>query len=300
MLYRALPRNGPQSGFALSAIGLRLNWKMVSHDEKRLRSLLETAIDNGINSYYFDYMDLELWRCVNKAFESIDPGLLYIVTRPYGGPNSQNALDLSAERLNERLYNILDQSGFHTINALIFEHYHQITSDNYSVIQHYCEQQSVLYLGCDAYGEQFGELIQEGDLPLLVTGFDLDTGWKARHLFQKAEQNHIALLGTAFAPKVVAQEIEAENRTLWQNIGSLFAKKQVLEPEAPKDRYDFLYKIANWEPEDLCLAYSLNQSRINCFFVEVSDHERLIRLCKVPERHLPPSLSAQIEMSRFS
>jgi hypothetical protein len=62
--------------------------------------------------------------------------------------------------------------------------------------------------------------------------------------------------------------------------------------------FAFLHQTPNWNAESICLAFTLTDPAVASVMVDAINPERMEALAAVPERDLPPGLSAQIEMAR--
>jgi len=76
--------------------------------------------------------------------------------------------------------------------------------------------------------------------------------------------------------------------------------KRVESPLADAGTFAFLHRTSNWSAEAICLAYALTDPSVSSVLIEASDIERLNTLSLVPDRDMPPGLSAQIEMARVA
>ena len=59
-------------------------------------------------------------------------------------------------------------------------------------------------------------------------------------------------------------------------------------------------RTRNWSPEEICLAYALTEPSLATVQIHAERAERLEALAAIPDREMPPGVSAQIEMARFS
>ena len=77
-----------------------------------------------------------------------------------------------------------------------------------------------------------------------------------------------------------------------------FGAKPVEQGLPNAGSFAFLHQTPNWKAEEICLAFTLTDPAIASVIVEAINPERMEALAVVPERDLPPGLSAQIEMAR--
>jgi hypothetical protein len=71
-------------------------------------------------------------------------------------------------------------------------------------------------------------------------------------------------------------------------------------PLAGAGTYAFLNRTRGWTPEEICLAHALTEPSLSSVQVSADRAERVEALAAIPEREMPPGVSAQIEMARFS
>jgi hypothetical protein len=72
------------------------------------------------------------------------------------------------------------------------------------------------------------------------------------------------------------------------------------EPLAGAGTYAFLNRTRNWTPEEICLAHALTEPSLASVQVSAERVDRIEALAAIPDKELPPGVSAQIEMARFS
>jgi hypothetical protein len=71
-------------------------------------------------------------------------------------------------------------------------------------------------------------------------------------------------------------------------------------PLAGAGTYAFLERTRNWTAEEICLAHALTEPSLSSVQVSAERSERIEALAAIPDREMPPGVSAQIEMARFS
>ena len=72
------------------------------------------------------------------------------------------------------------------------------------------------------------------------------------------------------------------------------------DPLAGAGTFAFLHQTPNWDAESICLAHVMTDPAVCSVLIQAHDEERVGRLATIPDRDMPPGLSAQIEMARFS
>ena len=81
---------------------------------------------------------------------------------------------------------------------------------------------------------------------------------------------------------------------------SLYLPQTLVDGISFADSYAFLDATHNWTAEEICLAYALTEPALATVQLFAPSLDRLERLAETPEREMPPGLSAQIEMARWS
>ncbi|MEI9965266.1 MAG: hypothetical protein WDM92_11800 [Caulobacteraceae bacterium] len=71
-------------------------------------------------------------------------------------------------------------------------------------------------------------------------------------------------------------------------------------PLAGAGSYAFLDRTDGWTAEELCIGYALTEPALSTVQVETRNIEHLEALAGVPDRELPQSVPAQVEMARFA
>jgi hypothetical protein len=121
--------------------------------------------------------------------------------------------------------------------------------------------------------------------------------------FVKTLQRSNAAIGNEMA--VFAEDTFPERYSKASDLIPQAAKRgwfgaKAANPLAGAGTYAFLHQTPDWSPEELCLGYALSQPSMSCIYVTADSAHHLEALARVPERHLPSSVPAQIEMARFT
>jgi aryl-alcohol dehydrogenase-like predicted oxidoreductase len=132
--------------------------------------------------------------------------------------------------------------------------------------------------------------IESGAFEILQAPFNLTSGWRERHRLRAAGANDMSVIGYRWFPDALRRLTEAQ----------IQAKSPRSRPLTATGTYAFLESTYGWRPEEICLAYALTEPSLASVQVRASTPAEIERLAAVVERDLPPGLSAQIEMARFS
>lgn len=137
-------------------------------------------------------------------------------------------------------------------------------------------------------------------LNVMVTPYNLRSGWADRNRLKAASARGIAVLGADSYPSAAAPERRAGGPAAPARGGGLFGLGKRATPLEKIDGYAFLQRTNGWTPAELCLAYALTEPALASVIVETIDPQVLAGFAAVPERDLPTGVPAQIEMARFS
>jgi aryl-alcohol dehydrogenase-like predicted oxidoreductase len=143
-------------------------------------------------------------------------------------------------------------------------------------------------------GDLLDEDVDAGHFDAAITPFNMLSSWRDRNLVRKALENQMGVIAIDPFPAALNGLIDAaevETKPGW------FKKPR---PLAGAGTYAFLTATRGWSAEQLCLAYALTEPAVASVLVKVDDREHLTELAATTDRDLPPTVSAQIEMARFS
>ena len=161
----------------------------------------------------------------------------------------------------------------------------------------------VRLLGVSGDGEVMDAYVSTGAFDVLVTPFNLNSGWQVRSRLRAACERDMAIFAYDYFPSALDTEKKAATldrpvrKGLFGFGGGGRAKN---DPLADVGTFAFLHRTPNWSAEAICLAYNLTDPSICSVVIQADDAERLNALALVPERDMPPGLAAQIEMARVA
>jgi aryl-alcohol dehydrogenase-like predicted oxidoreductase len=139
-------------------------------------------------------------------------------------------------------------------------------------------------------------LIASDHFSVIQTSFDIDSSWDKRRKIDDAVVRDMNVIATDFYPQAYRKESDVVPKEARRGFFGGKAKN----PLAGAGTHAFLHQTPDWTPEQLCLGYALAQSSMSCILIDAESPEHLESLADVPERHLPSSVPAQIEMARFN
>ncbi len=286
------------SGIALSAIGLRLDVDHLRKNFGLAEKLVMTALENGINTYHFDGSDPAFLREMAALFTLVDRKLLFISVAPDAPGKPGDLAGYTMPAMKERLREVIKGSGFQWIDLLMFGQpgVAYMQDDSFSFVRDLRRARMVRYVGATADTDDIRPLVASRQFNVIKTGFDIDSTWEKRHQIDHAIHSDLCVIGADTFPEIyrkASNVVPVEARRGW------FGGKPK-DPLAGAGSHAFLHQTADWTPEELCLGYALSLPSLSCILIDAETTEKVETLAQVPERHLPSSVPAQIEMARFT
>ena len=292
MRYRPM---GP-SGAIVSVISLNL-----APDASRPRpsdwiAFVYAALESGVSAFEVCASDAVIIEGLCQALTAVDRRLVSVAWRlgaasTGGGPPR----DISPENLERQVLAALARTGLGYLDAVILEEPRadEVTPDSLDAFNDIRSSGAARLIGLSGDGDAVDELLARGGFDLLVTAFNITSGWRERNRLRAATSRDVAVIGRQPYPRAFHAGVAAAAAK-----GAKGARGR--EPLADCGTYAFLDTTHGWTAEEICIAYAITEPSLACVQIEVSSIERLERLAEVPEREMPPGLAAQIEMARFA
>ncbi|ESQ83863.1 hypothetical protein AEAC466_11070 [Asticcacaulis sp. AC466] len=295
MRYRPFGR----SGLALSTIGLRLSFDKLNKNRALLQKLIVSAMENGINTYSFDTCDVGFLKCAAEAFSVVERKLLFISLTAHEPHQSPSEDTYALAGLKDRLRGAVKETGLHWIDLLFFGQpgAGALPEASLNFLKSLQRSKMLRYLGAMAETEDLAAVIKTGKFDVVKTSFDIDSSWDKRRQIDFAVTRDMNVIATDFFPSMYRN---AEDVVPKEARRGFFGFSKAKNPLAGAGTHAFLHQTADWTPEQLCLGYALSQPSMSCILIDAESPEHLESLAGVPERHLPSSVPAQIEMARFN
>ncbi|MGZ3304987.1 MAG: aldo/keto reductase [Asticcacaulis sp.] len=293
MRYRPFGR----SGLALSNIGLHLTADALS--KRGLgEKLLTAALENGINTYHFDVADPESLNMAAGIFSVVERKLLFISVSACDPGAVSDGMTYELAPLKARLRGAIKDSGLLWLDLILFDRAGttRIPDGSLEFVKTLQRSKMLRYIGAETETPDMARLIHSRNFDVIRTSFDIDSSWDKRRQIDAAIASEMSVFADDTFPdayRKASNLIPAEAKRGW------FGGKPK-NPLAGAGTYAFLHQTPDWTPEELCLGYALSQPSLACIFITPDSPEQLEALAQVPERHLPSSVPAQIEMARFT
>ena len=292
------------SGAAISTITLSLGMDAISRGPEAGAGLIYAALEEGINSYRLETADPVLAEVVGQALANIDRKLLNVsvMVGRTSGRRGEGGRDFSAEAMTHAIDRVLHISRLGWIDVVLLEEpgEHELPQSSLNALKALRATERVRYLGVAGESEVMDAYVSTGAFDVLATPYHVDSDWRVRSRLRDAREQDMAILAYDYFPESLATPKKAAEAH--QPKKGLFGfgsgGKASTNPLAGAGTFAFLHQTPNWDAESICLAHTMTDPSIASVIIHARDTERLTRLASVPERDMPPGLSAQIEMAR--
>jgi len=302
MRYRPFGR----AGQAVSAITLSLGQDAISRGREAGCDLIYSALEAGINSYRLETADPVLAEVVGEAMKHLDRKLVNVsLTLGAGDGRRGSVRDFSAEGLTSAIDRALHVSGLGWFDTALLDEpgEHELAQSTLNALKALRATERVRLLGVAGDGEVMDTYVSTGAFDVLLTSFHVNSPWQVRSRMRTAREQDMAIFARGYFPASLDSERKAA-RTQEPPKKGLFGfsvgSKAPATPLSGAGTFAFLHRTHGWTAEEVCLAHALTDPSIASVVIEARDAERLNALAKVPERDMPPGLSAQIEMARIA
>lgn len=292
------------SGAAISTLTLSLGVDTLGRGVNAANDLIFTALEAGINSYRLETADPVLAEVVGQALSNVDRKLLNVSLELGAGDGRRgSARDFSAEGMTGAIDRCLHVSGLGWIDVALLEEpgEDELPQSSLNALKALRATGRVRYLGVSGAGEVMDAYVSTGAFDVLATPFHVDVDWRVRSRVRAAREQDMAILAYDYFPASLNTEKKAA--TVHQPKKGLFGfggSKAKDEPQTNFGAFAFLHRTPNWSAEAICLAHAMTDPAISSVLVRAMDADRINMLAAVPERDMPPGLSAQIEMARVA
>lgn len=286
------------SGIALSAVGLRLSAAKLARNLSLAEKLIMAGLENGINTYHFDGLDLNFLKQTAAIFSLVDRKLLFISLSPDAPDAPGDIAGYAMPGLKDTLRGAIKESGYQWLDLLLFGQpgVTYMPADSLRFLKDLKRARMVRHLGAVAESGEIRPVVDSREFNVIQTGFHIDSTWEKRHEIDFAVRHDLCIIGADFFPDVYRKASDVIPKTARRG----FFGGKPANPLAGAGTYAFLHQTPDWTPEELCLGYALSLPSLSCVLIDPDTPEKLETLAAVPERHLPSSVPAQIEMARFT
>ncbi len=291
------------SGAAVSNLTLRLGSEALGRGRAAVSELIFTALEAGVNSYHLENADPALAEIVGEALGHVERRLVCVgVTLGVGDGRRKGFRDFSAEGLSSSIDRALHASGLGWFDVAVLDEPADDELPQASLIALKALRKAghVRLLGVSGDTPVMDVYVSTGAFDVLYTPFHANVEWRIRSRMRAARERDMAIFTYDYFPESLSTARKAAGAGGTAKKKGLFGfgAKPVEAGMDNAGSFAFLHQTPNWDAEAICLAFTLTDPAIGSVMVEAINPERLEALAAVPERDLPPGLSAQIEMAR--
>ncbi len=292
------------TGAAISTLTLSLGVENLARGVAAANDLIYSSLEAGINSYRLETADPVLAEVVGQALSNVDRKLLNVSLELGAGDGRKgSARDFSAEGMTGAIDRCLHVSGLGWIDVALLEEpgEDELPQSSLNALKALRATERVRYLGVSGAGEVMDAYVSTGAFDVLGTPFHVNVDWKVRSRLRAAREQDMAILAYDYFPA----ELDTERKTVELNqpkkgLFGFGGSKPKNDPLAHAGTFAFLHRTPHWTAEAICLAHAMTDPAISSVLITAREPERLNALASVPERDMPPGLSAQIEMARVA
>ena len=291
------------TGAAVSNLTLSLGAEALARGRAGLSELIFTALEAGVNSYHLENADPVLAEIVGEALGHVERRLVCVgMTLGVGDGRKKGFRDFSAEGLSGAIDQALHASGLGWFDVAVLDEPADDELPQASLIVLKAQRKAghVRLLGVSGDAPVMDVYVSTGAFDVLYTPFHANVEWRIRSRMRAARERDMAIFTYDYFPESLSTERKAAGAGAAPKKKGLFGfgAKPVEQGLANAGSFAFLHQTPNWKAEEICLAFTLTDPAIASVIVEAINPERMEALAAVPERDLPPGLSAQIEMAR--
>ena len=258
------------------------------------RDLIDTALENGVNTFEVVGRHPSIADGLVQALESVERRLVFVGWRLGATLSHTGAIvrDFSPAGLRYSTDAILARTGLDYVDAVILDdpRTDELSTEAMTALKDVRAAGKTRMLGVAGEDDAIDAYITTGAFDILATSFNLTSGWKQRLRLKAAIERNMGVIGFDHHPQGLARGQTPAKPSFWGGRA---------KPLAGVGSYAFLDGTPGWNPEELCLAYALTEPCLASVQVIADRSERLSGLAAIAERDLPPGVGAQIEMARF-
>jgi len=290
------------TGAAVSNLTLSLGSEALGRGRAALSELIFTALEAGVNSYHLENADPALAEIVGEALGHVERRLVCVgVTLGVGDGRRKGFRDFSAEGLTGSIDRALHASGLGWFDVAVLDEPadDELPQASLTALKALRKAGHVKLLGVSGDSPVMDVYVSTGAFDVLYTPFHVNVEWRIRSRMRAARERDMAIFTYDYYPESLSTERKAAGAGTPKKKGLFgFGAKPVEQGLTNAGSFAFLHQTPNWNAESICLAFILTDPAIASVMVDALNPERMEALAVVPERDLPPGLSAQIEMAR--
>lgn len=304
MRYRPFGR----SGAAVSSLALALTDRL-KRDDERIR-LIYAALEAGMNTFELQTRDGAAATALGQALAAVERQMVFVSIRLgwRGDGAGQRVRDLTPDGLTGAIDAALAKTGLGYLDVAVLSLVDGETMpDHVMPLLHAARADGRVRMLGIAGADSADRWIDGGEFEVLVTAFNIHSGWRERNRLARAQQANMAIIGSDYMPFGRRKEdppAPMVETGPGRGISRLWGAGREAGSAAPPAKaagvYDFLQRARGWTAEEVCLGFALTEPSLAAVLTRCSEAKALADLAEVVERELPTGIAAQIEMARFS
>jgi len=294
-----------KSGMVVSTISLSLTDRAAVVRPSDWVALIYSAFENGINAFEINGDTPGMIDGLSQALKAVERRLIYVAWRvgTRMGPAGVPVRDFSAQTLARTIDAVLARSGIGYLDAVVLDdpHTEEFSPQAFDQLKLMRADGRTRMLGIAGQDDAIDALLTTGAFDVFYLPFSLISGWEARRRLKAAIERDMGVIAYDYYPRAFHGVGGAAPKSGgWIARPKSPAPAPRANPLAGAGTYAFLERTRNWSPEEICLAYALTEPSLASVQISAERSERVEALAAIPDREMPPGVSAQIEMARFS
>lgn len=294
-----------KSGMVVSTISLSLTDRAAVVRPSDWVALIYSAFENGINAFEINGDTPGMVDGLSQALKAVERRLIYVAWRvgTRMGPAGVPVRDFSAGALVRTIDGVLARSGIGYLDAVVLDdpHTEEFSPQAFDQLKLMRADGRTRMLGIAGQDDAIDALLSTNAFDVFYLPFSLISGWESRRRLKAAIERDMGVIAYDYYPRAFHGAAGAAPKSSgWIARPKAAAPAPRANPLAGAGTYAFLDRTRNWTPEEICLAYALTEPSLASVQINAERAERVEALAAVPDREMPPGVSAQIEMARFS
>jgi aryl-alcohol dehydrogenase-like predicted oxidoreductase len=297
MRYRPFGR----SGSAISALTLRIGADALAGGPSRVHALVFASLEAGINTVHLTTADPVLAEAAGQALAEVDRKLVQVSIGLGRLEGFRGGRDFSPEGLTGSIDRVLQASGLGWIDLAMLDEPAEDEMPQTALTALKAQRASgrIRMLGVAGDNDVMDAYVSTGAFDVLATAYHVNSPWQTKHRMRAALERDMAVMAYGYFPQELDTVKKAESlHEPRKGLFNLGGGRPKHDPLANAGTFAFLHRTHGWDAEHICLAFALTDPSVASVMVDAVSADRIEALAAVPERDLPPGLSAQIEMAR--